>query len=624
MMPIFIYLFKMLICSGILYLYYRLALQDKRFHRWNRFYLLASVIISLVVPLLEFTVVRDAAPVEKGSIAILQAVESSHVYLEEMGGSRGSHLSWESFVGGIYITVSVALLIAFAAALLKIYRLLHQHSNYRLNNIRFVRSRENGTPFSFLNFIFWNEDIDLSSPSGQQIFNHELAHVEEKHSVDNLFMQLVLIIFWCNPFFWIMRRELKLVHEFIADEKAVEGAGAEALAALILQSSYPNQFNSFVNPFFQTSIKRRLLMISKTHRSSFRYLSRLAALPLIALTIFAFTVRTTNSPRPTELVRPFKVIIDAGHGYQDGRATGAVAGDVYEDDLNLAIAKAVASANRNTNIEVILSRPGNELVSLQDRVAKAKTENADLFLSIHLSAILPGGADQSGMEILVSSKNTAFQAKSELFGSALQQSLSGQYVVASGLQKKKGGIFVLDKNVCPSVLIECGYLSSAADRSVVVSEEGRSRLAGRILEAIEVYAVQAEQTLSPQMNVENTSYNASSSEGVLAHKQPAGQSSKPAVDEKLWAKFLNKELIPIAEDYRNKLAPGTYVVRLKFTVEEDGKVSTTGILSSPVQGLGERVASILGRSPKWKPGMMNGKVVRSYQEMPFTIVVSED
>jgi beta-lactamase regulating signal transducer with metallopeptidase domain len=75
--------------------------------------------------------------------------------------------------------------------------------------------------FHFFNFIFWDEEIDIQTETGQQIFQHELVHVKEKHTLDKLFIQLLLVVFWCNPFFWLIRRELKLIHEFIADKKAV-------------------------------------------------------------------------------------------------------------------------------------------------------------------------------------------------------------------------------------------------------------------------------------------------------------------------------------------------------------------------------------------------------------------
>src|SRR4029079_19159730 len=100
---------------------------------------------------------------------------------------------------------------------------------------------------------------------------------------DKLLVQLVLVVFWCNPFFWLIRRELKLIHEFIADKKAVGEQGTAALAAMILSASYPSQFNSITNQFFQTSIKRRLVMLAKIQNPKFNYISRVLALPILVL-----------------------------------------------------------------------------------------------------------------------------------------------------------------------------------------------------------------------------------------------------------------------------------------------------------------------------------------------------
>jgi beta-lactamase regulating signal transducer with metallopeptidase domain len=90
-----------------------------------------------------------------------------------------------------------------------------------------------------------------------------MVHVEEKHSVDKLFMQLVLIFCWCNPFFWLIRKELHAIHEFIADQKSVDQQDTAAFASMILQAAYPKHYPALVNPFFQTSIKRRIIMLTK-------------------------------------------------------------------------------------------------------------------------------------------------------------------------------------------------------------------------------------------------------------------------------------------------------------------------------------------------------------------------
>src|SRR4030095_852064 len=108
-------------------------------------------------------------------------------------------------------------------------------------------------------------------------------------SIDKIFLQVVLVFFWSNPFFWLIRRELRAIHEFIADQRAVAQNGPESFAAMILQSVYPIQYNSLTSPFFQTSIKRRFQMLTKVHNPRVNYFSRLAVLPILALVILSFT-----------------------------------------------------------------------------------------------------------------------------------------------------------------------------------------------------------------------------------------------------------------------------------------------------------------------------------------------
>src|SRR5207344_2574685 len=120
----------------------------------------------------------------------------------------------------------------------KIKQLISSNPLQELGDIRFINTDAKGTPFSFFRYIFWNYKIDLQSETGQHIFNHELAHVREKHSLDKLFIQVLLIPFWANPVFWLIRRELALVHEFIADQKSVEQQDTRAFAAMILQTAF--------------------------------------------------------------------------------------------------------------------------------------------------------------------------------------------------------------------------------------------------------------------------------------------------------------------------------------------------------------------------------------------------
>ena len=201
MLPFAYYLLKVIICSGVLFVYYWLLLRNKVFHEYNRFYLLATVVLSLVLPLVQINIWHTAANPAPG-IKILAAVTSSNEYLDEiiLTAHRNTFTATQ-FVWLLYLFICGVFVFLFIKVLLTIRTLLKQHQHNTVGKICLVGTTAKGTPFSFLQYIFWNDNIDISSATGQQIFKHELAHVQQKHSYDKLFVNAVLIFFWCNPFF---------------------------------------------------------------------------------------------------------------------------------------------------------------------------------------------------------------------------------------------------------------------------------------------------------------------------------------------------------------------------------------------------------------------------------------
>ena len=194
------YFLKVIICSGILCGYYFLALRNKAFHRWNRFYLLAAIVISLLVPVMKFNIF-SAGEDEGTVVQVLQTISYGDEAVIEYSHNRGFQMSTENMAEGAYLLISVVFLFIFFLSIYRIIRLRKKYPETKIKDVSFINTNEKGTPFSFFNSIFWNRAIDLHSRSGQQIFNHEIAHVKEKHSYDKIFMNIVLIFFWINPFF---------------------------------------------------------------------------------------------------------------------------------------------------------------------------------------------------------------------------------------------------------------------------------------------------------------------------------------------------------------------------------------------------------------------------------------
>ncbi len=474
------YLLKVVICSGVLCGYYFLALRNKVFHRWNRFYLLATIVIALVVPVMKISIFSSDE--DNGTVVrMLQTISYGDEAVVEISSHHSFQLTTENVTEASYVLISAIFLVIFFLSLYRIEMLKKKFPARRIKDISFIETNAKGTPFSFFKNIFWNKAIDIHSSSGQQIFNHEIAHVKEKHSYDKVFMNIVLVFFWINPFFWLMRKELYMIHEFIADKEALEDSDVNAFAEMILHTVYPGQNFSLANNFFYSPLKRRLLMLAKNKNPKVSYISRLLVLPLAAVVFFAFTLKVKNSNTNFYDGKTLTVIIDAGHGGEDNGAHSATG--IKEKDINLSIAKKIADLNSNSHFKIILSRDNDQTISVKDRVNFSKKNNADLFISIHLNGAV--NEQLNGISVLID-KNKSEQ--NLLLGSALISQLKKSYKTEGEIGTRTHGVWVLDHNVCPSALVNCGYVTNANDVAFISKSANQDKIAKNILDAINVYA----------------------------------------------------------------------------------------------------------------------------------------
>ncbi len=480
------YLLKVIFCSGILYGYYHLALRNKIFHEWNRFYLLAIIPISILLPLLDINIIAPEESSSKIFTAMKIVAEADDHLFNEAPGS-GWHLSTELLVGSVYAIVSAVILAILITGLIKIAAMVKKYNHIHLGDILFLNTREHGTPFSFFKYLFWNEEISPDSENGKRIMEHELVHIREKHSWDKIFVHLSLVFFWANPFFWLARKELAMIHEFIADKKTIGNGDVKAFAKLILEASFPQHSSLLTNSFFQSSIKRRISMITKKHQR-FSYLSRLMMIPVIFILVFTFGVKANNllthpEPGPLKLEKKYTVVVDAGHGGSD---PGRVAGSLKEKDLALSMALLIKSLSNNPNINIVLTRSADELQPLKDKTVFAEQAKADLFVSLHMN--WSKSPDSSGMKTFIAARNPDFHEENVRFASLLLSNLSGIYKTDQTIRKRTThGIWVLEANKCPAAVIQCGYLSNPNDRSFISNSDNQKKMAEKILTSIEEY-----------------------------------------------------------------------------------------------------------------------------------------
>jgi beta-lactamase regulating signal transducer with metallopeptidase domain len=289
------YIIKSVIASGVLWGYYCMALRNKKFHAYNRFYLLAAIVISLAVPLINFNWFTVNSDDNNSITTILTALRP-----EVKAAASGISTSTVLYVSAAL--VSVMLFAILFAKVWWVYNAKRRHKNTRMNGYNLIETNLKQAPFSFLNNLFWKQSITLDNEDGTKIFRHELAHIRGKHTYDKLFMQAVVCICWMNPFYWLMQRELNMIHEFIADAGCISEGDAESFAKMLLQAHNEGRYLEPYHQFFHSPIKRRLIMITTSNKTPYSYARRVLALPVTALVLamFSFTVGHSQTNQPAK------------------------------------------------------------------------------------------------------------------------------------------------------------------------------------------------------------------------------------------------------------------------------------------------------------------------------------
>jgi hypothetical protein len=285
---VLIYILKTILISGIFLAYYWIALRDKKFHYYNRFYLLTASTMSLVIPLLNLNF--DWFTVEKP--VFYNSNEIIHYILPISTGHQSIQFNWLDYSLFIAIIITITLLCILVLKVISIKNLKRKYKVTPMDGFDFIDTNEDNAPFSFLNNLFWKQSISLHDEGGQQIFKHEITHIKQKHTWDRIYCQLLTSIFWMNPFNWIIQKELVAIHEFIADELAVGDSNVEAFAKMLLQTHYGNHFLNPTHQFFYSSIKRRLFMLNQNKKTKFSHLRRLFVLPITICVVLSFSIKT--------------------------------------------------------------------------------------------------------------------------------------------------------------------------------------------------------------------------------------------------------------------------------------------------------------------------------------------
>src|SRR5579859_4608241 len=298
-----LYALRAVVVSAVLFGYYRLFLRNRPFHRFNRVFLCGTVLLSVLLPLVPMPGVGWAGmgegPLLSG--AWHRVVQGGWLEDEGAGPGVGSGVpsgvaasaarDWMAWLVWGYGLPALLLGAAFLRELGFIARMYRRYPREKRGDILFLFTRERGTPFSFLRMVFWHAELDMDSVEGRQMLRHELVHVRQRHTLDLLLLRPFLILFWFNPVFYLVYRELKTIHEFEADRLASDGGDRYAYAELLVRQTLESRHADLFHSFFSSPIKRRIIMITQFSSVRPGRWRRWMVAPLGCLLLCAFSNR---------------------------------------------------------------------------------------------------------------------------------------------------------------------------------------------------------------------------------------------------------------------------------------------------------------------------------------------
>lgn len=285
--------------TGLFYFLYMALFRGKSFFNLNRWLLLSiplfTLLIALIAPYFNDPVYQTIG----FSTNLLPEVLVGTTIVPEVNSSAS--FNYYFWIYGIGALLSSLL---FVKGLLQIISIVRSSDKVNLQSIEFGFSSKADSPFSFFKHIILPYSLK-DSKDLPTILNHEKVHQEEKHSSDNLYYNILSILFWFNPFIHLLAKELRQIHECIADKKAIENTSREVYAHMLLSSTFGSEVALPANPFFNPSLlKTRITMLYKNETPKWLRFSYLAVLPLAAaMTLHACS---KNTEATTESVNGIK------------------------------------------------------------------------------------------------------------------------------------------------------------------------------------------------------------------------------------------------------------------------------------------------------------------------------
>ena len=281
MYTLMLYSLKVGACLAVFYLFFKLLLSRETFHRLNRIVVLAAMVLSFVLPLCVITVYRELP-------AMPELPVTEDAGYAPSAEPESQPFPWDKAATAAFLAGAAAALLWTLGSVCGVLHMIRRGHRERLGDGSvLVRTDQPVVPFSWYRYIVMSEK-DLAE-NGEAIVLHEKAHLRLRHSFDLLVTDLAGCLQWFNPAMWLLRRELRAIHEYEADEAVLDsGVDARQYQLLLIRKAAGGRWYSVANSFNHSKLKNRITMMLRKRSSRWAVARVLFVLPLAGLALGAF------------------------------------------------------------------------------------------------------------------------------------------------------------------------------------------------------------------------------------------------------------------------------------------------------------------------------------------------
>jgi len=273
----------------VFYAVYKLWLENEKMFRFNRAYLLLSLVFSFVIPLQLFSV----EPLLGNTLSIIQldgvVIRDSNAVVDKTNSAQ----IITSILSIIYLIVALLFLVRFMVNLYSFYKKIKSNQRQLVDDVKVVLIEEPVLPHSFWKSIFINKEEYENGKIPSELIAHEKAHLQQKHTLDIVFIEVLQIVFWFNPLLVLFKKAIKLNHEFLADEavnKQFDSVGN--YQKLLLNFASNKSTIALASNLNYLITKKRLIMMTKKE-SRFKMMFKVLTVSVVCvLLLFVFSAET--------------------------------------------------------------------------------------------------------------------------------------------------------------------------------------------------------------------------------------------------------------------------------------------------------------------------------------------